>query len=206
MAKGLDLNMSTIQNLSPLHFDHKLGFFGDYESKDEIIKITEVKDLSIFQIVKFKKSSIDINQVSFNNLKLPTKSLTVSSDNITRILWSGPDTWLIVSKDKILSENIYNNFRDDDFAVTDISHSRAVIEISGAKSKDVLKKGSPINFNDNIFKQNNCANTTYNGINIIIDFISEKPDCFNLLALRSFGGSFYHSITDSCLEYGYEAI
>ena len=87
MAKGLDLNMSTIQNLSPLHFDHKLGFFGDYESKDEIIKLTEVKDLSIFQIVKFKKSSIDINQVSFNNLKLPTKSLTVSSDNITRILW-----------------------------------------------------------------------------------------------------------------------
>ena len=49
MAKGLDLNMSTIQNLSPLHFDHKLGFFGDYEGKDEIIKITEVKDLSIFQ-------------------------------------------------------------------------------------------------------------------------------------------------------------
>ena len=206
MAKGLDLNMSTIQNLSPLHFDHKLGLFGDYESKDEIIKLTEVKDLSIFQIVKFKKSSIDINQVSFNNLKLPTKSLTVNSDNITRILWSGPDTWLIVSKDKILSENIYNNFHDNDFAVTDISHSRAVIEISGTKSKDVLKKGSPINFNDNIFKQNNCANTTYNGINIIIDFISEKPDCFNLLALRSFGGSFYHSITDSCLEYGYEAI
>ena len=206
MAKGLDLNMSTIQNLSPLHFDHKLGLFGDYESKDEIIKLTEVKDLSIFQIVKFKKSSIDINQLSFNNLKLPTKSLTVNSDNITRILWSGPDTWLIVSKDKILSENIYNNFHDNDFAVTDISHSRAVIEISGSKSKDVLKKGSPINFNDNIFKQNNCANTTYNGINIIIDFISEKPDCFNLLALRSFGGSFYHSITDSCLEYGYEAI
>ena len=113
---------------------------------------------------------------------------------------------MIISKDKKLIENIHSIFNENDFAVTDISQSRAVIEISGSKSKDVLKKGSPLNFNNDMFKPNNCANTTYNGINIIIDFISEKPDCFNLFALRSFGGSFYHSITDSCLEYGYEAI
>ena len=206
MARELDLNMPVIENISPLHFDHKLGFYGDYENKDDILKLTEVKELSIFQIAKFKKSSVDINQIIFNNLKLPTKSLTVTSDNIARILWVGPDTWLIISKDKKLIEDIHNTFNENDFAVTDISQSRAVIEISGSKSKDVLKKGSPLNFNNDMFKPNNCANTTYNGINIIIDFISEKPDCFNLFALRSFGGSFYHSITDSCLEYGYEAI
>lgn len=206
MARELDLNMSIIENISPLHFDHKLGFYGDYENKDDILKLTEVKELSIFQIAKFKKSSVDINQIIFNNLKLPTKSLTVTSDNIVRILWVGPDTWLIISKDKKLIEDIHSIFNENDFAVTDISQSRAVIEISGSKSKDVLKKGSPLNFNNDMFKPNNCANTTYNGINIIIDFISEEPDCFNLFALRSFGGSFYHSITDSCLEYGYEAI
>ena len=86
MARELDLNMPVIQNISPLHFDHKLGFYGDYENKDDILKLTEVKELSIFQIAKFKKSSVDINKIIFNNLKLPTKSLTVTSDNIVRIL------------------------------------------------------------------------------------------------------------------------
>ena len=103
-------------------------------------------------------------------------------------------------------ENLFNIFNDNDFAITDISHSRAVIEISGSKSKEVLKKGSPLNFNDDMFKPNNCVNTTYNGINILIDYLDDQPFCFNLYALRSFGGSFYHSITDSSLEYGYEGI
>ncbi len=57
-----------------------------------------------------------------------------------------------------------------------------------------------------MFKPNNCVNTTYNGINILIDYLDDQPFCFNLYALRSFGGSFYHSITDSSLEYGYEGI
>ena len=53
--------MPVIENISPLYFDHKLGFFGDYENKDDILKLSEVKELSIFQIAKFKKSSVDIN-------------------------------------------------------------------------------------------------------------------------------------------------
>ena len=53
--------MPVIENTSPLHFDHKLGFFGDYENKDDILKLSELKELSIFQIAKFKKSSVDIN-------------------------------------------------------------------------------------------------------------------------------------------------
>ena len=55
--------MEQSQNLSPLHFDHKLGMFGDHENKENLLKISEIKDLSIFQISKFKKSSIEIEKV-----------------------------------------------------------------------------------------------------------------------------------------------
>ena len=57
-----------------------------------------------------------------------------------------------------------------------------------------------------MFLKRNCANTTYNGINILIDFISNNPKTIRLYALRSFGGSFYHSITDAALEFGYEGV
>ena len=55
--------MEQAQNLSPLHFDHKLGLFGDHENKENLLKISEIKDLSIFQIAKFKKSSIEIEKL-----------------------------------------------------------------------------------------------------------------------------------------------
>ena len=101
-------------------------------------------------------------------------------------------------------EDIKKNCKDLDFAITDISHSRAVIQIQGAQSIEALKKGSPINFNE--FGVNKCVGTVFHGISIIIDAVSDNPKTFNLLTLRSFGESFYHHITDASLEFGYVGI
>jgi len=76
-----------------------------------------------------------------------------------------------------------------------------VIQIKGSQSKEILKKGCPINFND--LKKNNCVGTVFQGINILIDMIDDNPETFNLFSLRSFGESFYHDITDAALEDGY---
>ena len=72
------------------------------------------------------------------------------------------------------------------------------------KSKEVLKKGCPINFND--IKKNNCVGSVFNGINIVIDCIDDDLQIFNILTLRSFGESLYHHITDASLEFGYVGV
>jgi sarcosine oxidase subunit gamma len=194
-----------IEKTSALHFDHQIGLFGDYEGKNNLLKIKELKDLNIYQIAKFKKSTIDVSQIKINDLSLPLSNPLVSYNNDTRILWSGPDTWICISSNH-LKDKITSVFNDSDFGVTDLSHSRAAIQIQGENTFGVLKKGSPLNFNDNHFSVNNSANTTYNGINILIDFVNSDPKTMNIYSLRSFGGSFYHSFTDSALEYGYEGI
>ena len=194
-----------IEKTSALHFDHQIGLFGDYEGKNNLLKIKELKNLNIYQIAKFKKSTIDVSQIKINDLPLPLSNPLVSYNNDTRILWTGPDTWICISSNH-LKDKITSVFNDSDFGVTDLSHSRAAIQIQGENTFDVLKKGSPLNFNDNHFTVNNSANTTYNGINILIDFVNSDPKTMNIYSLRSFGGSFYHSFTDSALEYGYEGI
>ena len=194
-----------IEKTSALHFDHQIGLFGDYEGKNNLLKIKELKNLNIYQIAKFKKSTIDVSQIKINDLPLPLSNPLVSFNNDTRILWTGPDTWICISSNH-LKDKITSVFNDSDFGVTDLSHSRAAIQIQGENTFDVLKKGSPLNFNDNHFSVNNSANTTYNGINILIDFVNSDPKTMNIYSLRSFGGSFYHSFTDSALEYGYEGI
>ncbi len=192
--------------ITPLEFVHKKGIFGDHHKKNEsdLLKISEVKNLIIIQIVQYKKSQVDRSEIKIDGLEISEKNSNVASNKETRILWSAPRTWLILSKKENIFDIIKKNLNEKDFAITDISHSRAVIQIKGSQSKEVLKKGSPINFND--FGINRCAGTVFHGITIVIDSVSNDPDTFNLLTLRSFGESFYHHITDSALEFGYVGI
>ena len=193
-------------SVSALENIHTKGLFGDYENKNEtdLLKISESKNLLIVQIVQYKNSSISIDDVDIDNLKLKNEPLNVISNNDTRILWSGPKNWLLVSTKKDLLKNILQVFKDTDFAVTDLSHSRAIIELEEQNVKEVLKKGCPYNFN--LLDKNNSINSTYNGIAFTIDMIDNNPLKIRLFSLRSFGESFYHSITDSSLEFGYKAI
>ena len=128
-------------SVSALENIHTKGLFGDYENKNEtdLLKISESKNLLIVQIVQYKNSSISIDDVEIDNLKLKNEPLNVISNNNTRILWSGPKNWLLVSTKKDLLKNILQVFKDTDFAITDLSHSRAIIELEGQNVKEVLK-------------------------------------------------------------------
>jgi len=192
--------------ITPLESIHKKGLFGDHHKKNEsdLLKISEVKDLTVVQIVQYKRSKVQLSSIQIDGLEFSLQSPKVSSNKETRILWSAPSTWLVISRRENIVEIIKEKCNSDNFAITDISHSRAIIQIKGLQAKDILKKGCPLNFNE--FENNNCAGTVFHGINIVVDFVDNNPDTFNLLTLRSFGESFYHHISDAALEFGYVGV
>ncbi|MDA9733626.1 sarcosine oxidase [Candidatus Pelagibacter sp.] len=192
--------------ISALSNVHAKGQFGDYEGKNEndLLKISETKNLLIVQIAQYKKSLFSFESVDIDGLKLKNEPLTVVFNGTTRIMWNGPKNWLLVSTKKVLLKDILDNFIETDFAVTDLSHSRAIIEIEGKDTIEVLKKGCPFNFN--ILEKNNSINSTYNGIAFIVDKLDDNPNKVRLFSLRSFGESLYHSITDASLEFGFKTL
>jgi sarcosine oxidase subunit gamma len=192
--------------MSALANVHTIGQYGDHADKNEnnLLKISEVKNLLIVQIVQYKNSSVSVESIDIDGLKLKDEPLKVINNNETRILWNGPKNWFLVSTKKDLLKDILQNFSETDFAITDLSHSRAVIQIEGSEVKEVLKKGCPFNFNS--LEKNNSINSTYNGIAFMVDMLNDDPDKVRLFALRSFGESLYHSVTDASLEFGYKSI
>ena len=193
--------MTVISALQNVHVE---GSFGNFENKseNELLKIKELKNLLIVQVVQYKNSSIKIDDINFNNLKFVNQSQTVVSNENVRVLWNSPNNWLLVSNKKELLKEIYSTFNENDFAVTDLSHSKATIELEGPYVKEVLKKGCPFNFN--ILTKNMSINSAYNGISFIVDMVENEPEKARIFSLRSFGESLYHSITDASLEFGYK--
>ena len=195
--------MSTISALANVH---SVGQFGDHENKNDnkILKILEIKDLLIVQIVQYKNSLISVESINVDGLNFKDEPLNVTNNSKTRILWNGPKNWFLISTKKDLLKIVLETFKDTDFAITDLSHSRAIIELEGEEAIEVLKKGCPFNFNT--LEKNNSINSTYNGIAFTVDKLDDKPNKLRLFALRSFGESFYHSITDASLEFGYKSL
>ena len=93
--------------ITPLEFIHKKGIFGDHHKKNQsdLLQVSEVKNLMILQIVKYKKSKIQLNNIKIDSLEFPLESSKVISNKETRILWNAPNTWLIISS----KENIIQN-------------------------------------------------------------------------------------------------
>jgi heterotetrameric sarcosine oxidase gamma subunit len=193
-------------SISALENVHIKGLFGDYEDKNEkdLLNISENKDLLIIQIAQYKNSSTSLDSLKIDDLNLKNEALNVLNNNNTRILWNGPNNWLLVSNKKDLLKEIVEKFDENNFAITNLSHSRAIIELDGESAKEVLKKGCPYNFNE--LKKDNSLNSTFNGMSVTIDVLNDNPHKIRIFTLRSFGESLYHSITDSCLEFGYKSI
>ena len=195
-----------MSSISALKKTHIKGLFGDHEGKNdkELLKISELSDYLIIQIVKYNSSAITIENIKLDDLNLKNETLNISCNTNTRILWNGPNNWLLVSSKKEILKEINEKLPETDFAITNISHSRAIIQIEGKNTKEILKKGCPFNFNE--LKKDTCLNSIYNGMSVTIDMLDDNPDKVRIFTLRSFGESFYHSITDACLEFGYKGI
>jgi sarcosine oxidase subunit gamma len=126
---------------------------------------------------------------SVTGVDLPVKPNTTAKAGAFRILWLGPTEWWVVTtggtEEKLVAD-LRQAFTGQHAAVIDVSESRTVISLSGARARDVLARGCSLDLHPRVFGPGQCAQTGLTKANIVLDQIDETPS-FDIYVLKSFG-------------------
>lgn len=134
---------------------------------------------------------------------LPLEANRVASMRSLRTLWLGPDEWLVTSPEGIapdLMGRLSRALAGRHAQVTDLSASRAVIEITGFRARDLLEKGCGLDLHPRAFGPGCCARTLFAKLPVIIDQIGAAP-LYRLFVQRSSAHWLADWLIDAALEF-----
>ncbi|OLL28723.1 sarcosine oxidase subunit gamma [Burkholderia sp. SRS-W-2-2016] len=134
--------------------------------------------------------------------KPPEKANTVARGNGYQIMWLGPDEWLIGSaaahdatRTAPLEAKLRAAFAGLFASAVDIGSGYTVLEISGARTRDVLSRGCPLDLHPKLFGVGQCAQSHY--FKASITLLPTGADSFDIVVRRSFADYFVKIMLDA---------
>jgi sarcosine oxidase subunit gamma len=120
-------------------------------------------------------------------LTLPVVPNTVATREDRRALWLGPDEWLLVGPDgqqEALEQALRSGLNGTLGSIVDVSVNRTLLEIRGAKARDLLGHGVAIDLDARSFGASRCAQTLLAKAQVILEGRDESS--FHVYARTSF--------------------
>ncbi|MEY9936625.1 sarcosine oxidase subunit gamma [Streptacidiphilus sp. MAP5-3] len=144
---------------------------------------------------------------------LPTAAGSVATAGAVRVLWLGPDEWLIVAPDGRAypsRRTLCDALGDEPGSVVDVSANRTTLELSGPAAREVLEKGCSIDLHARAFAPGRCAQTTVSKVNVVLWHLDAGPDTagdvYRLLVRGSFAQYLADWLTDAMEEYRHPSL
>lgn len=120
------------------------------------------------------------------------------------VQWAGPEQYFVVAEGRgegALFAQV-KGLLVGMGSVSDQSHGRVVIRISGEKSRAVLAKGTPVDLYPEEFPVGKSALTQMAHVGVHLTRVDE--DTYDLSVFRGFSESFWEWITEQAEEFGYQ--
>ena len=134
----------------------------------------------------------------------PLEPNRVGERGRVRVLWLGPDEWLVVTpdgKELGLAKKLLERLQGQTAVVTEVSEARAVIGLAGAKARDLLSHGCSLDLHPRVFSPGQCAQTLLARLPIILHQREVAPS-YDVYVARSLAEYLWGWITDAGAGYG----
>lgn len=119
------------------------------------------------------------------------------------LIWNGPGHWLIESSDASINLARLVEAFAAGAAVIDQTDSRIMLDVRGARVRQTLAKGLPIDLHESRFAVGDVALTSASHVGVQI-WQTHRDPVYRLAVARSYFGSFWHWLATSAAEYGCE--
>jgi methylglutamate dehydrogenase subunit D len=135
-------------------------------------------------------------------LRLPATPKCVSAGAIG-FLWTGAGQWLAMTKgeDGTALERRLRADLGDLASISDQSDGRVIIRVSGARARDALAKGVPVDLHPGAFRRGDAAVTTVAYIGVTLWQVDDAPT-YELILPRSFSADFHEWLNGAAAEFG----
>ena len=137
-------------------------------------------------------------------LQPPLAACTTVTLGDLRIVWTGPDEWMVVApqgQEAALAARLRAALAGQHCAVTDVSSGFFLVDLVGPRVRDTLAQGCPMDFHPRAFPAHRAVGTHFYKVGLTLWLMAE-PDRFQMLVRRSFIDHFWQLIDHASSESG----
>lgn len=179
---------------------------GPYGAQGEAgVSLTEIRNFDLVQVMarRGKAGEMIAAAKARFGAAAPETPKAVSIADAT-VIWSGPDQFFVLSKGGKHSIEALASVFAGSASLSDQSHARALISISGDKARAMLAKLSSIDLHPDVFGVGAAAATSMDHTSVTLWRGDDRNGqaVFNLLVFATFAESLWHTILDSAAEHG----
>ena len=149
-------------------------------------------------------SDISPQIIKFLGASLPDTANSVTTSGERRIIWLGPDEYLVLVKtgeEDSLSSVISGVLSSQHHAATIVTDALACLQLDGPAVRDVLAKGCALDLHHTKFTAGMCAQTLLASASITL--LCEGDSSFRIICRTSFLDYVMAWLKDAACEYGY---
>jgi sarcosine oxidase subunit gamma len=194
-----------VERESPLGSAYRPGSHGNF-ADGAGVRLIETRPGSIVQLAAWpgqEKQIIDAI-ADATGLKLPDGAGAGIAKDGRAAFGFAPGRFLVVDRAEGLGATLSAAITSQDGSVTDLSHGRTAIRVSGAKAEWVLQKFFAIDFALAAFPLGAGRATIHHDVPALIQRTADRQ--FDLYVFRTFARSFWKALCHGCEEVGYEVV
>lgn len=170
------------------------------------VSLTEIRNFDLVQVMARRGQAAELAKAAKARFGLvaPDAPKAVPTQD-AMLIWSGPDQFFVLSKGGKHTMQTLAPALSGPASLSDQSHARALIGISGSKARVMLAKLSSIDLHPATFPIGAAAATSMDHTSVTLWRGGDRPDgqaVFNLLVFATFAESLWHTMLDAAAEYG----